>query len=107
MVGPQIYEQGHQELQDFALGHRGTTTDVTTQGLQTPRVLHSPPLIPHQIRDTINMAPDPSVDRSVTMLAELTLSLTFYQLQQAHPTLFPCACTPGRQGAPRTREGAP
>lgn len=105
MVGPQIFEQGHQELQDFAAGHRGATTDVAIQGHQGPRVLRSPSLIPYQTRDTSNnVASDPSVDRLVGMLADLILSLTLSQLLQAHPTLFPCACTSGSSGAPRTRE---
>ena len=78
MVGPQIFEPGHQDLQDFALGHRGTSTDVAVQGLQGPRVLHSPPPIPHQTRDTLNnLVSDPSADRSVINLAALSLSLTF------------------------------
>lgn len=65
MVGPQIFEQGHQDLQDFALGHRGTNTDVAVQS----RVLHSPPLIPHQTRDTLNnLVSDPSADRSVNRI---------------------------------------
>ena len=64
MVGPQMYEQGHQELQDFAAGHRSASADVAAQGLQGPRVLHSPSLIHHQSRDVFNnMASDPSVDR--------------------------------------------
>ena len=64
MVGPQIFEQDHQELQEFAAGHRGSNNDVAAQGLQGPRVLHPPSLIPHQTRDTWNnMAPDPSVDK--------------------------------------------
>ena len=66
MVGPQIFEQDHHDLQDFAAGHRGTTTDIATQAHQGPRVLHSPTLIPYQNRDTLNnIASEPSVDRSV------------------------------------------
>ena len=78
MVGPPMFDQGHQDLQDFALGHRGTSTDVAVQGLPGPRVLHSPPPVPHQTRDTLNnLVSDPSADRSVIELAVLILSLTF------------------------------
>lgn len=52
MIGPQIFETGHQELQE-----------TTAQGLHGSRVLHPSSLIHHQNRDTLNnMAPDPSID---------------------------------------------
>ena len=62
MIGPQIFESGHQELQEYSVGHRGTTPDATAQGLHGSRVLHPSSLIHHQTRDTLdNMAPDPSI----------------------------------------------
>lgn len=63
MIGPQIFEQGHQELQEYSAGHRGTNTDATAQELQGPRALHPLSLIHHQTRDTLNnIVPDPSID---------------------------------------------
>ncbi len=64
MVGQQTFEPGHQELQDFPPGQRGTNNDITTQGFQVPRVLHPTSLIHHQTQDTLNnMAPDPAIHR--------------------------------------------
>ena len=90
MVGPQqIFEQGHQDLQDYALGHRGTSTDVAVPGLQAPRVLHSPPLIPHQSQDTLNnLISDPSAERSVIELEALILSLTFFTVTASSSNPF-------------------
>lgn len=65
MTGPPMFEHGHQELQDFATGHRGTNTvtGFTAQGLHGTRVLQSPPHI-QPPRDTFdNMPPNPSIDR--------------------------------------------
>lgn len=62
IVGPHTFEPGHQELQDFTSGHRGTNTDAAVQGFQIPRVSHPTSTIHHQPGDTLNkMTADPSV----------------------------------------------
>lgn len=62
IVGPHMFEQAHQELQEYTSGRRGINTDTAAQGLQAPRVLHPASLIHHQTRDILNnMAPDQSI----------------------------------------------